>query len=227
MEKLEDLKKQAGYLAASLVADGDLVGLGTGSTVFYTIQKLAQLQQEGLKIQAVSTSFSTSLLCRKLNIPLLDLGSVHSLDIAIDGADEVDGQRNLIKGRGAAHVLEKIVAAMSKQFIVVADESKQVAQLGEKFAVPVEALPSALGLVKHSLTKLGALEVAVRMGAPGKDGPIISDSGNFILDAQFKAFNPQQLDEAINGIPGVLGHGIFTNLCHKVIFATSKGILEL
>jgi ribose 5-phosphate isomerase A len=225
---MDTLKKEAGYQAAELIEDGQRVGLGTGSTAFYTIERLAhRIRDEKISVEAVSTSFSTTLLCQEFGIPLLDLSNVDSLDIAIDGADEIDTHRNLIKGRGAAHVIEKIVAEMSAQFIVVADQSKKVDTLGAAFPVPVEVLPLARASVQKALLQIGAESVVVRMGSPAKDGPVISDSGNLILDARFAGIShPAELAEKINHIPGVLGHGIFANTCHKVFLATENGIQQ-
>lgn len=221
------LKKEAGIRAAELIQNGQKVGLGTGSTATHLVNRVAErIQTEGLKITAVSTSWSTTLQCRRLNIPLLDLGEVNHLDIAIDGADEIDAQRNLIKGRGAAHLLEKIVAAMADQYIVVADESKKVDQLGQKFAVPLEVLPSAVALVGKKVSDLGGV-FTIRQGAPGKDGPVISDSGNLICDGKFEWIkNPSQLALELSQIPGLLEHGLFVGMTHKVILATQNGIVE-
>lgn len=227
MNAIDELKKQAGYKAAEMVRNGQVVGLGTGSTATHLVSRLAgRILNEGLDIRAVSTSWSTTLQCRKLGIPLLDLGEVHHLDIAIDGADEIDGERNLIKGRGAAHLLEKIVAAMAHTYVVVADESKKVERLGEKFAVPLEVLPSAIGLVTHRVESLGA-KVTVRLGAPGKDGPVISDSGNLIVDAKFPHIVcAADLSRELDAVPGILGHGIFAGMTHHVILATAQGLIE-
>lgn len=227
MANLDELKKQAGYRAAELIQNGQKVGLGTGSTATHLVNRLAErIRTEGLQIQAVSTSWSTTLQCRKLGIPLLDMGEASHLDIAIDGADEIDPARNLIKGRGAAHLLEKIVAAMADYYVVVADESKKVAQLGEKFAVPLEVLPSAIGLVTARVEALGG-KVVVRMGAPGKDGPVISDSGNLIVDAKFPGIaDCATLARNLESIPGLLGHGLFVGMTHKVILATANGLVE-
>lgn len=227
MANLDELKKQAGYRAAELIQNGQKVGLGTGSTATHLVNRLAErIRTEGLQIQAVSTSWSTTLQCRKLGIPLLDMGEASHLDIAIDGADEIDPKRNLIKGRGAAHLLEKIVAAMADYYVVVADESKKVAQLGEKFAVPLEVLPSAIGLVTAKVEALGG-KVVVRMGAPGKDGPVISDSGNLIVDAKFPGIaDCAALARNLEAIPGLLGHGLFVGMTHKVILATVNGLVE-
>jgi ribose 5-phosphate isomerase A len=225
---LEDLKKVAGIKAADLIQTNQKVGLGTGSTAFYAIKHLAErIKSEGLQIQAVSTSFSTTLLCQSYGIPLIDSGALNHLDIAIDGADEIDDQKNLIKGRGGAHTLEKIVAAMSDRYIIIADDSKKTARLGSRFPVPVEVNPKALELCKKQLQALGALEVVLRMGSPAKDGPVVTDSANFILDAFFKTISdPAYLEKEINNIPGVLDNGIFAGYAHQVILASSGGIIE-
>lgn len=227
MANLDELKKQAGYKAAELIRNGQKVGLGTGSTATHLVNRLAErIRTEGLQVQAVSTSWSTTLQCRQLGIPLLDMGEASHLDIAIDGADEIDPSRNLIKGRGAAHLLEKIVAAMADTYVIVADESKKVEKLGEKFAVPLEVLPSAIGLVTAKVEALGA-KVVVRMGAPGKDGPVISDSGNLIVDAKFPGIaDPAGLARKLETIPGILGHGLFIGMANKVILATANGLSE-
>ena len=136
MADLNELKKAAGVRAANMIESGMTVGLGTGSTAAYMVERLGErIQTEGLKVTAVSTSWSTTLQCRKLGIPLIDLGEATHLDIAIDGADEIDPAKNLIKGRGAAHLLEKIVASMADNYIIIADSGKKVQTLGEKFAV--------------------------------------------------------------------------------------------
>ncbi len=227
MANLNELKKAAGIRAANLIEAGMKVGLGTGSTAAFMVERLGErIREEGLKVTAVSTSWSTTLQCRSLNIPLIDLGEADHLDIAIDGADEIDPQRNLIKGRGAAHLLEKIVGAMADRYIIIADSGKKVKTLGEKFAVPLEILPGAIGSVTYKVKKLGA-ELVVRMGAPGKDGPVISDSGNLIADAKFGPIeNPEKLDFELNRIPGLLGHGLFIGMATKAILAAPDGLEE-
>ncbi|MDY6283903.1 MAG: ribose-5-phosphate isomerase RpiA [Hallerella sp.] len=227
MADLNELKKAAGVRAANMIESGMTVGLGTGSTAAYMVERLGErIQTEGLKVTAVSTSWSTTLQCRKLGIPLIDLGEASHLDIAIDGADEIDPNKNLIKGRGAAHLLEKIVASMADNYIIIADSGKKVQTLGEKFAVPLEILPNAIGSVTYKVTKLGAT-LAVRMGAPGKDGPVISDSGNLIADAKFGPIaDPAKLDFELNKIPGLLGHGLFIGMANKVILAAPNGLEE-
>ncbi len=226
LKPIDEAKKKAGLLAAQSVQAGMRVGLGTGSTVFFTIEELARRRrEEGLVFEAVSTSFSTSLLCANWGIPLLDLGQVSSLDLAVDGADEIDPARNLIKGRGAAHTLEKIVARMATQLVIVADDSKKVARLGTKMPVPVEFMPSARSSVERHLRSLGAQDFRLRMATSGKDGPVISDNGLFLADALFDGIDaPAELEKAINAIPGVLDNGIFAGLCTQALVASENGV---
>ncbi|MCB1172566.1 MAG: ribose-5-phosphate isomerase RpiA [Leptospiraceae bacterium] len=207
--KNSSAKEQVGMAAANLVEDRMLVGLGTGSTAAFVIQRLgARIANDGLQIQCVTTSFQSTLLARQAGIPLLGLDSVTRLDISIDGADEIDPDLHLIKGGGAAHTLEKIVHALSDRFIVVADESKLSPFLGQNFAVPLEVLPAGRLLVERELQRLGAREIQLRM-AQRKDGPVISDNGNMILDARFERFNPLELEQQLDAIPGVVACGIF------------------
>jgi ribose 5-phosphate isomerase A len=222
---MNELKKQAGIQAAEMVQDGMVVGLGTGSTAAHMIEHLAlRMAREWIKIVGVSSSWSTTLQCRQLGIPLVDLGSVRKLDIVIDGADEIDPRRNLIKGRGAAHLLEKVTAALTDNYVIIADSSKKVQRLGELFPVPLEVLPAAYGLVCVRVEKLGG-QVTPRKGAPGKDGPVISDSGNLICDAKFPVIpDAELLSSELDAIPGLLGHGLFVNMAQKVILATANGI---
>jgi len=227
MNTMNELKQAAGVRAANMIQNGMTVGLGTGSTATYMVDHLAKrIREEGIKIKAVSTSWSTTLQCRQWGIPLMEMGEVSHLDIVIDGADEIDPSRNLIKGRGAAHLLEKIVASMADTYIIIADSSKKVNQLGEKFAVPLEILPNAIALVSSSVKALGAT-VIVRMGAPGKDGPVISDSGNLIADANFGLIkDPAKLARDLEHIPGLIGHGLFIGMADKVILASENGLEE-
>ncbi len=227
MTDLNELKKTAGIRAANLIESGMAVGLGTGSTAAFMVERIGErIRTENLKVTAVSTSWSTTLQCRKLGIPLIDLGEARHLDIAIDGADEIDPNKNLVKGRGAAHLLEKIVASMADSYVIIADSGKKVRTLGEKFAVPLEILPGAIGSVTYKVKKLGA-KLSVRMGAPGKDGPVISDSGNLIADAKFGPIaDPERLDFELNKIPGLLGHGLFVGMASKAILAAPDGIEE-
>ncbi len=211
-----EFKKEAAVRAAGLVADGQRVGLGTGSTAAFAIQELGRrAREEGLNIECYATSFSAAALATAAGLRVFPSDSIEEIDISIDGADEIDPHLNLIKGGGAAHTREKIIHALSRRFIVVADVSKQVERLGMGFPVPIEVLPSALGLVQRRLREMGASEAPVRM-AVKKDGPVISDQGNLIVDARFVIEDPPALEARLNSIPGVVENGIFSPLSVRV-----------
>lgn len=205
-----EAKRAAGIAAAGLVENMQTVGLGTGSTAAFAIAELGRrVREENLRIECVATSFSSQRLAVAAGLSIVPIDACAKLNVSIDGADEIDPGLHLIKGGGAAHTLEKLVHAMSDRFVCVADPSKLVAMLGEKFAVPVEVLPQSLSFVERKLSELGAVEVSLRM-AVRKDGPVITDSGNLVLDARFpKIDQPIALEDAITTIPGVLENGIF------------------
>jgi len=213
-------KRDAGFRAADMVKDGMIVGLGTGSTVFFAMERLGErIQKEGLKIMGVPTSNQTAMRAEEYGIPLTTLSLHPVLDLAIDGADQVSPEKNLIKGRGAALLREKIVADSAKQFIVVIDESKSASGLNA--AVPIEILPFAYGSVCKRLSELGG-KPEMRNGVK-KDGPVISDNGNYIFDCSFGEIkNPKELELAINEIPGVLENGIFARMNAKTTVIVGK-----
>jgi ribose 5-phosphate isomerase A len=223
MDPVKLMKQEVGRAAAAKVQSDTVVGLGTGSTTAFAIQFLGDRLASGdLKnIKGVPTSFQASVLAKKYGIPLTTLDEVDKIDIAIDGADEVDPQFNLIKGGGAAHTREKIVDGLAEQFIVVVDSSKLVDKLGSTFALPVEVLPMAVAPVTRALTALGA-SVDLRMGV-NKDGPVITDQGNMVLDAKFEAIaNPAEMEAHINNIPGVLENGLFVGVATEVLVGEVK-----
>jgi ribose 5-phosphate isomerase A len=212
------MKQAVAQAAAAQVQSGMVVGLGTGSTTALMIQALGDRLQSGdLKdIKGVPTSFQASVLAKKYGIPLVTLDEIECIDVAIDGADEVDPQHNLIKGGGAAHTREKIVDAMAEQFIVVVDSSKLVDQLGSTFPVPVEVLPMAIAPVSRAIEKLTGIP-ELRMGVK-KDGPVITDQGNMVLDVKFDRIdNPAELERILNNIPGVVENGLFVDLVDLVL----------
>lgn len=217
-------KQAAGYLAAEWVKDGMTVGLGTGSTAYYTIEKLGQRVAEGLKITAIATSKASEELAQKYNIPLLKASEVDKLDIAIDGADELDSQLNLIKGGGAALLREKLVALHSDQFIVVADGSKVVDQLGA-FKLPIEVVPFCYEWTLHTLRESYPVPFELRM----KDQDIVvTDNGNYIIDASFgRIESPQQLAEELKRITGVVDHGLFIGIAAKAVVGYEDGHTEI
>ena len=220
-------KQAVGIHAAQLVSNGMTVGLGTGSTTAFAIEELGRrTREEGLSIQGVPTSFAAERMARTLDIPLVTLDQVTHLDIALDGADEVDPHLNLIKGRGGAHTREKIVAALAREFVALVDASKLVDQLGSKKPVPVEVLPMAVSPVTRALEELGSHDVQIRMGKM-KDGPVVTDQGFWIVDAHFNGIDhPQALKEALQAIPGVLDHGLFIDMTHRVLIAEEDGTIR-
>jgi ribose 5-phosphate isomerase A len=217
----QEAKRLAGIEAAGLVESGFVVGLGTGSTAAFAIAELGRrIREEGLSIVGIPTSFSAAILAREGGVPLATLDDVDAVDLAIDGADEIDPQRNLIKGGGAAHTREKVIAAAAKRFIVVGDESKLVSRLGTKMPVPVEVIPMALAPALRRLRGLGAVP-EIRMGIR-KDGPVITDQGNLVVDARFDSIDdPSRLECAINEIPGVLDNGLFVGMAELVIVGST------
>lgn len=212
------MKQEVGLAAATRVQSGSIVGLGTGSTTAYTIQFLGDRLKSGeLKdIVGIPTSFQAEVLAKQYGIPLTTLDAIDHIDIAIDGADEVDPQKNLIKGGGAAHTREKIVDYLADQFIVVVDSSKIVDRLGSSFPVPVEVIPMAIAPVMRAIKKLGG-KPELRMGVK-KAGPVITDQGNMVVDVKFDNIdNPADLEKTLNNIPGVLENGIFVGVTDLVL----------
>ncbi|MGP1386154.1 MAG: ribose-5-phosphate isomerase RpiA [Thainema sp.] len=222
MDPVKLMKQGVGKAAAARVTSGSIVGLGTGSTTAFAIQFLGERLKSGeLKdIKGIPTSFQASVLAKQYGIPLTTLDEVSGIDVAIDGADEVDPQRNLIKGGGAAHTREKVVDSLAKQFIVVVDSSKIVDKLGA-FPLPVEVLPIAIAPVTRALENLGG-KVELRMGVK-KDGPVITDQGNMVLDVKFEAItDPAAMEQRINNIPGVLENGLFVDVTDLVLIGEVK-----
>ncbi|MBW4602023.1 MAG: ribose-5-phosphate isomerase RpiA [Calothrix sp. FI2-JRJ7] len=212
------MKQEVGKAAAALVKSGTIVGLGTGSTTAFAIQYIGERLRSGeLKdIVGVPTSFQAEVLAKEYGIPLTTLDAIDHIDIAIDGADEVDPQKNLIKGGGAAHTREKVVDYLANQFVVVVDGGKVVDKLGSIFAVPVEVIPMAMTPVMNALKKLGG-KPELRMGVK-KAGPVITDQGNMVIDVRFDDIpDPVNLEKTLNNIPGVLENGIFVNCADIVL----------
>ena len=217
---LQNQMKQAVALAAvDQIENGMILGLGSGSTAALMIEALAMKIKSGeiKDVVGVTTSFQGEVLASELGIPLKSLSSVSGIDLAIDGADEVDPKFQLIKGGGACHVQEKLVAALAKKFIVVVDSTKLVKKLNLDFKLPVEVLPSAWKQVQKTLHDLGG-KGDLRM-AQKKAGPIVTDQGNLILDLSFRhgIDEPDLLESQINNIPGVLENGLFVNLTDQVL----------
>ena len=196
-----------------------IVGLGSGSTAALMIKSLADEIHSGkLKnIRGVATSFQSEVLALELDIPLIDLASVSQIDLANDGADEVDPSFQLIKGGGACHVREKLVASKAQQLLIVVDETKMVQNLNKRFPLPVEVLPNAWKYVKDRISEMNGFST-LRM-ATKKAGPVVTDQGNLILDVLFNdgIKNPKDIERSINNIPGVLENGLFVDITDKVL----------
>ncbi|PDY46657.1 ribose 5-phosphate isomerase A [Bacillus pseudomycoides] len=221
---MTDLKRLAGEYAADSVKDGMKIGLGTGSTVYWTIQKLGKLISEGLTIQAVPTSIETQKLAVQLSIPLISLNDVDYLDLTIDGADEINPDLQLIKGGGGALLREKIVAVSSQKLIIIADESKLVTSLGI-FPLPIEIVPFAWEQTAKRIQSFGC-QTVLRIQ---NNKPFITDNGNMILDCMFQnqITNPIETHQQLKMITGVIETGLFINMVDKAIIATGNRIKEL
>ena len=225
VSNVEALKQQAGIAACDFVQDGMKIGLGTGSTVRYTVLELGRrMQEEGLSIVGVPTSEATRELAERLNIPLVPLAQAGVLDLVIDGADEFDSDYNLIKGGGGALTREKIVAQSSIGMVVVADDRKQVEILGA-FDLPVEVLPFEW---KRTADRIAAI-CPGNVNRRGGNEPFISDNGGYILDCSFGSTitNPSGLESSLLNIAGVVEVGLFVGICDAVVMAASGGVATL
>ncbi len=219
----EDAKKLVGEKAAEFVKDGMVVGLGTGSTAYYTINKLGEMVADGLDIKAIPTSKASEKQAIEVGIPLVGLEFHPVIDITIDGADEIDPDLNLIKGLGGALLREKIVASVSKQEIIIADERKIVPHLGTRSPLPVEIIPFGLEVC---LTKLKPMCKDLRMRM-NDTMPFVTDNGNYILDMYFdKIDDPVKLETSLNNIPGVVENGLFIGLATSAI-VESEGSIKI
>lgn len=217
----DSAKQAAGKHASVFVESGMRVGLGTGSTAQWLIVALGERASSGsLDITCTATSMRSEALARSLGLTVLTPDEIGSLDLAIDGADEVDPALNLVKGGGGAHVREKIIAQMAPRFLVVADETKLVDRLGA-FGLPLEVLDFAPGVVSGRVTDLGAASITTR--------PERSDNGNLLMDAHFPAIeDPAALARALEQVPGIVEHGLFlAEMVERVIVAGADGVREL
>jgi len=217
-------KELAGRAAAQLVRDGDVVGLGTGSTAYFAVVALGERVKAGLKIVGIPTSNATAEVARSVGIPLATFDEHPEIDITIDGADEIDPQLNLIKGGGGALLREKVVASASKKMVVVADSSKVVPVLG-RFPLPVEVISFARTVVEKKIASLGAA-VKWRMRPDGST--YLTDNGNPILDCSFgRIEDPAALARTLSAIPGVVEHGLFIGLASVAVVGRGSGVEEI
>ena len=225
---MEELKRAVAREALKFIEDDTVIGLGTGSTTAYFIEYLGKLimEEELEDVYGVPTSHQSRLLAIENGIPVVSLDEVDAIDIAVDGADEVDPSLNLIKGRGAALTMEKIIEYRVGTFLVLVDESKLVESLGQKMPVPIEVIPAAWRAIAEEVEVFNA-EAELRMAAK-KDGPVITDNGNFILDVRFHRIDdPLDLEIELNNIPGVVENGIFADIADVVLVGTKDGVKRL
>ena len=223
----ERAKKRATVEAVKHIKDGFILGLGSGSTAAYAIQGIGKkIKQEGLHIMGVPTSHQAFTLAIRNGIPITTLDEHPQLDLAIDGADQIDTKLNLIKGMGGALTREKIVASVAKQFIVVADETKLTDKLGTKQPIPLEVLPFAVSTVTSKLKNMSE-EIGLRK-AKEKIGPIVTDNGNFILDVNFGPVeNPEELNSQLKSIPGIIETGLFINMADIIYVGKQTTVQKL
>ncbi|NKE06637.1 MULTISPECIES: ribose-5-phosphate isomerase RpiA [Mesobacillus] len=215
-------KQIVGEKAAEYIKDGMIVGLGTGSTAYYTIKKLGELVRNGINIKGIPTSEQTAVLAVEHGIPLADFKNVKRIDVAIDGADQVDTKLNLIKGGGGALLREKIIANAASAFIVIADSSKRAERLGA-FPLPVEIVKFGAEVTCERIAELGC-QPKLRLNV---DKPFITDNGNYILDCDFKQIeSPEELENQLNMIPGVVENGLFVNMAKRLITIENGELVE-
>ena len=214
-------KQLAAEVACDCIKDGMIVGLGTGTSAEFAVRKLGNLVRKGLSIRGIPTSNRTKKLAEAEGIPLIDFSESMFIDLTIDGADEIDGNLNMIKGGGAALLQEKIVASVSKKEIIVGSKTKMVDHLGS-FPLPVEVVPFGWQVVFNQLESLNANpDLRLNNGQP-----LLTDQGNYIVDCNFrKISNPKLLENQINMIPGVVENGLFINLCTKMILADGEKLI--
>ena len=229
---MSNSKRAAGRAAAERVESGMVVGLGTGSTVFYTLERLGErVRDEGLELSGLPTSTDTETKAREFGIPLVGFDELApaagggGIDLTIDGADEIDGAFRMIKGGGGALLREKVVASLSRSVTIIVHEAKVVTDLGAAFPLPVEVVPFARTPVRRALVALGA-EPLLRVDANGQ--PFRTDNGNEILDCAFEGgiADPEALATALAGVPGVVESGLFLGLCDRLVIGRDDGGVE-
>lgn len=227
MDWRENAKKMAAINAVKHVEDGFIVGLGSGTTVTYAFQEIGKrIHEEKLHIYGVPTSYQAFLLAVQNSIPVTTLDEHHQLDIAIDGADQVDEKLNMIKGVGGALTREKIVASASRMNVIIVDETKLTRKLGVNQPVPVEVLPFAMSTITKKLRILGSKPILRE--AEKKLGPVVTDNGNFIVDVDFGLIdNPKELNRTLKAIPGIVETGLFVGMADVVYVGGREAVQKL
>lgn len=217
----EEVKRNVGYKAAELIENNMLVGLGTGSTTFYFIERLIQRFQQGLKVEVVASSTQSFAQAKRGGLPVLDINKLSSLDLTVDGADQIDSQKRMIKGAGGAHVREKIMASMSREMLAIVDESKIVKELG-RIILPVEVLPFAL---KATICHIEQAGYKGLLRKTPDQSLYITDNKNYLFDIYFPSVisSPEEEHQKLIQIPGILDTGFFFNLAKRVIIGFLDG----
>ena len=226
MSQPNPAKRAAAFAAADLVPTGATIGLGSGSTFAFVLERLAErMQKDGFTVRGVPSSIATADIAKRLGVPLVSLDEVERLDLTIDGADEVDPRKNLIKGGGGAHVRERIVAEAAKEMIVVIDEQKLVDVLGKAFLLPVEVLPFGWMQTARAIAATGCTTKR-REGADQK--PYVTDNGNWILDCKYAGIDdPALLDAQLGGLTGVVDHGLFVGIAGRIVVGNADGKVRI
>lgn len=209
-----DAKQRVAQHAADLIEDDMIVGLGTGSTANYFIEALAKRQEQGLRLTTVASSIVSTIKAKSLGLQQISMEHLSHIDVYVDGADEVTNDKVLLKGRGSDLVREKLLARACDEFYVLVDQSKLVNEIGQNYPIPIEVMPFAWQLVLSRLEALGG-QGQLRPGASG-EGLAMTSHGSLVLDMAFKTLDPFALDTALNAVPGVVEHGIFTGLATAI-----------
>jgi ribose 5-phosphate isomerase A len=220
------VKRAAGRAAADLVANGQTIGLGTGSTVFFALERLAErIRSEGLVLRGVPTSTDTEKKARDFGIPLSTLEEVEALDLTIDGADEIDDRYHMVKGGGGALLREKVVASITRREVIVVGRDKLVERLGKAFPLPIEIVPFARSVVERRIPHYGAHPVLRTRGG----APYVTDNGNWILDCLFAHGipDPAAMEIALARMPGIVEVGLFIDLAHVLVIGDADGSVEI
>ncbi len=226
---MSESKRAAGRRAADLIETGSTVGLGTGSTVFFVLERLAErVRDDGLKIRGVPTSVDTETKATTFGNPLATLDEVHSIDLTIDGADEIDGAYQMIKGGGGALLREKVVASLSRRVVIVVGADKVVERLGTTFDLPVEVVPFARAVVQRRIEAMGGVP-ALRMRKEDASTAYLTDNGNEILDVHYAAGieDAPGLERTLDEIPGIVESGLFIGLAHDMVVGQEDGSAQL
>jgi ribose 5-phosphate isomerase A len=218
-----DAKQRTGFKAAEFVEDGMRVGLGTGTTAYWLVERLGErVREEGLRVRCVPTSRRTEEQARSLGIPLVTLGEAGGLDLAIDGADEIGPGLALVKGGGGALLREKLVASAARRFVVIADRAKLVGVLG-RFPLPVEVVRFGWELTARRVSAVTGVEPVLRRDADG--APFVTDNGNFILDCRCGEIpDPARTERELKSLTGVVESGLFVGLAHLAVVADETGV---